>query len=61
MGLAYSQTEMVVWVAIWLGGRSDLVAITRDGEAKRNRYSANSYLAVLDRTMERWNDAGNRV
>lgn len=43
----------MIWGAIWLGGHSDVVIMTRNGEAKRNGYSANSYLAVLDRTIER--------
>jgi DDE superfamily endonuclease len=30
-----------------------VVIMTRNGEAKRNGYSANSYLAVLDQTIER--------
>jgi DDE superfamily endonuclease len=45
--------SIMVWVAIWLGGRSDLVVMTRDEEAKRNGYSANSYINVLDETIER--------
>ena len=43
----------MVWGAIWFGGRSDLVIMTRVGEAKRNGYSANSYLTVLNETIER--------
>jgi DDE superfamily endonuclease len=43
----------MVWGAIWLGGRSDLVIMTRDEQAKRNGYSTNSYIDVLDQTIER--------
>jgi DDE superfamily endonuclease len=45
--------SIMVWVAIWLGGRSDLVIMTRDEQAKRNGYSANSYIDVLGQTIER--------
>jgi hypothetical protein len=39
--------------AIWIGGRSDLVIMTRDDQAKRNGYLANSYIDVIDQTIER--------
>jgi hypothetical protein len=44
----------MVWSAIWLEGRSNLVIMTRNEEAKRNRYSTNFYIDVLDQTIERY-------
>ncbi len=41
----------MVWGAIWHGGRSDLVIMERDEESKREGYSANSYIIVLDENM----------
>jgi hypothetical protein len=38
----------MVWGAIWLGGRSDLVIMERDENAPRGGYTANSYIAALD-------------
>jgi hypothetical protein len=38
----------MVWGAIWLGGRSELVVMERDKEAPRQGYAANSYIAALD-------------
>ena len=39
---------IMVWGAIWLGGRSDLVVMERDPDAPRGGYSACSYIQVLD-------------
>ena len=39
--------SIMIWGAIWDGGRSDIVIMDRDEESKRGGYSANSYIAVL--------------
>jgi hypothetical protein len=39
--------SIMIWGAIYLGGRSDLILMERDPESKRQGYSANSYLTVL--------------
>jgi transposase len=44
--------SIMIWGAIWIGGRSDVVIMTRDEQAKRNGYSANSYIDVLNETIE---------
>jgi hypothetical protein len=40
--------SVMVWSAIWVGERSDIVIMDRDEESKRGGYSANSYIQVLD-------------
>ena len=40
--------SVMVWAAIHAAGRSDLVRLSRDFEAKKKGYSANSYIEVLD-------------
>ncbi|OKP13231.1 Transposable element Tc1 transposase [Penicillium subrubescens] len=39
--------SQMVWAAIWLGGRSDLVIMERDESAARNGYTARSYIDAL--------------
>lgn len=41
----------MVWGAIWIGGRSDLVIMDR-AEEGRGGYTADSYIDVLERTIE---------
>jgi hypothetical protein len=41
----------MVWGAIWLGGRADLVIMERDEESRGDGYSANSYLKVLEQEI----------
>jgi DDE superfamily endonuclease len=43
--------SIMVWGAIWLGGRSDLIVMQRDEESPRGGYSANSYIKVLEEAM----------
>jgi hypothetical protein len=50
--------SIIVWGAIWLGGRSDLVIIERDEESKKGGYSANSYLKVLEEEIPRCFEPG---
>ena len=38
----------MVWGAIWIEGKSDIVIMDRDEASKRGGYSANSYITVLD-------------
>jgi len=48
----------MVWGAIWLDGRSDLVIMKRDEESKGGGYSANSYLKVLEEEMPKCFEPG---
>src|ERR1700740_3167756 len=41
----------MVWAAIWGSQRSDLIVMEQDATAKKDGYSATSYLKVLDETM----------
>jgi DDE superfamily endonuclease len=50
--------SIIVWGAIWLGGRSDLVLMERDKESERGGYSANSYLKILDEEMPKCFEPG---
>jgi transposase len=40
--------SQMVWASIWRGGRSKLVVMERDPEAKKQGYSANSYIWALE-------------
>ena len=40
--------KVMVWVCFWDLGRSNLYIIDRDFESQKYRYSANSYIEVLD-------------
>lgn len=40
--------SVMVWAAIWGGGRSQLVRLKADSEAAKKGFTANSYIEVLD-------------
>ena len=42
----------MIWGTIWIGGRSDLVLMSRDKAVKRNRYSVNSYINVFNQAIK---------
>ncbi|KZZ88459.1 transposase [Ascosphaera apis ARSEF 7405] len=43
--------SQMVWGAIWIGGRSELVIMERDDQSPRNGYSTNSYIAALEQGL----------
>ena len=43
--------SVMIWTVIWRNGRSDLVRLTRDQEAKKKSYSANPYIEVLKENL----------
>jgi hypothetical protein len=44
--------KVMVWGAFWDTRRSNLYIIDQDFESAKHRYSANSYLEVLDAEVE---------
>ena len=48
----------MIWGAIWIGGRSNVVIMERDRFAKKNGYTAASYIAVLEEEMPQWYEPG---
>ena len=40
--------SVMIWAAIWGENKSDLTVLSRDWESKKQGYSANSYLEVLE-------------
>ncbi len=40
--------SVIVWACFWGGERSDLYIMSQDSKSKKNSYSINSYLEVLD-------------
>jgi hypothetical protein len=43
--------SIMVWGAIWIGGRSDLYIMSRDEESKKGGYSSKSYIEVLENQL----------
>ena len=39
---------LMMWGSIWLGGRSDILLMERDGNSKGGGYTTWSYLRVLE-------------
>lgn len=39
---------VMMWGCIYVGGRSDLIIMERDATLKRNGFTQNSYLKVLE-------------
>jgi hypothetical protein len=48
----------MIWGAIWLGGRSDIVVMARDEDAPRGGYTSRSYLEVLEDQIPRIYEPG---
>ena len=43
--------SIIIWVAIWSTERSELIVISRDSQSKREGYSTNSYIKVLEEAI----------
>jgi hypothetical protein len=41
----------MIWAAIWGIERSKLIVMSRDSQSKREEYSANSYIKVLEEAI----------
>jgi hypothetical protein len=46
--------KVIVWAAFWDTGRTSFYIIDRDFESKKHRYSAASYLEVLEAQVLGW-------
>ena len=44
--------KTIVWAAFWDNGRTKLYIINRNFKSKKYRYSANSYLEVLNAEVD---------
>jgi DDE superfamily endonuclease len=41
----------MIWGAIWIGGRSDIIIMERDDDSSKGGFSANSYIKVLEEAI----------
>jgi transposase len=50
--------SVMIWGAIWIGGRSEIVIMERDPDTPRQGYSAASYIRVLEDQLPQWYEPG---
>jgi hypothetical protein len=43
--------RIMIWGGIWIGGRSDVVMMTRDEGSEKKGYTAQSYIQVLEEAI----------
>jgi hypothetical protein len=51
---AHNNMSVMVWGCFWDHEKSDLYMLDRDFEYKKHKYSANSYIEVLDGQVAPW-------
>ena len=50
--------KVMIWGAIWIGGRSNVVIMERDPMAAKNGYTTASYISVLEDEFPQWYEPG---